>query len=216
VNGRTPPKLAAWLLDKLGYLRHSPALFGDLLEEYHSGRSKAWYWRQTAGLIATGTRAKASEALLREFAILFAAQALLDWLLWRVRGVVLRDAFRRVPVLMEYATTELKWVEPGTSWMVRRGLAHPGVIKRSGPEALFGFIIVSPFHVVFGQRCKKRSCRVRERTFEPCVQPGLQSIYGNGSHLWRGTLVFARLRGQQTVLGTNRNERRAFRQLSEK
>lgn len=88
MKNRTPPKLAAWLLDKLGYLRRNPALFGDLLEEFHSGRSKAWYWRQTGVVIATGIRANTSEGLVGELAILFAVQALLDCLLWRVRSEV--------------------------------------------------------------------------------------------------------------------------------
>jgi len=93
VNGPNPPKMAAWLLDKLGYLQHNPALFGDLQEEFRSGRSKAWYWRQTAVVILTGIRANASEGLLREFAILFLVQALLDCLLWRVRGKVIMGNF---------------------------------------------------------------------------------------------------------------------------
>ena len=49
-----PPVLANWLLDRLGYTSQNPALAGDLLEEFHSGRSIAWYWRQTLMVIATG------------------------------------------------------------------------------------------------------------------------------------------------------------------
>jgi hypothetical protein len=40
----TPPKPAAWLLDRLGI---APPLVGDLLEEFQTGRSRLWFWRQT-------------------------------------------------------------------------------------------------------------------------------------------------------------------------
>ena len=51
---RQPPALAAWLLDRLGYTRQNAALAGDLLEEYRSGRSPAWFWRQTLMVIVNG------------------------------------------------------------------------------------------------------------------------------------------------------------------
>ena len=47
----TPPKAANWLLDRLGI---DPALVGDLLEESQSGRSQAWFWRQTFRAVASG------------------------------------------------------------------------------------------------------------------------------------------------------------------
>jgi len=51
---RRPPALANWLLDRLGCTRRNPALAGDLLEEFRSGRSAAWYWRQTLVVVANG------------------------------------------------------------------------------------------------------------------------------------------------------------------
>ncbi len=51
---RRPPALANWLLDRLGYARQNAALAGDLLEEFRSGRSAAWYWRQTLVVVANG------------------------------------------------------------------------------------------------------------------------------------------------------------------
>jgi len=52
--------LATWMLDHLT-LGRNESLSGDLLEELHSGRSTAWYWRQTLVSIAitlsTRTRA---------------------------------------------------------------------------------------------------------------------------------------------------------------
>jgi hypothetical protein len=39
-----PPVLATWLLEL--FANHNPALVGDLLEEYQTGRSALWFWRQ--------------------------------------------------------------------------------------------------------------------------------------------------------------------------
>jgi hypothetical protein len=44
---RYPPRLATWILQRLGTI--DEALVGDLNEAYGDGRSRAWYWRQ-AGL----------------------------------------------------------------------------------------------------------------------------------------------------------------------
>jgi len=51
---RRPPVMADWLLERLGYTRQNEPLAGDLLEEFRSGRSAGWYWRQTLGVIAHG------------------------------------------------------------------------------------------------------------------------------------------------------------------
>ena len=84
MNPRTPPRLATWLLEKLGFSRRSPALIGDLVEELHSGRSRAWYWRQTAIVIAKGFRRQAfSATLLSVAAVFFAVLALIDYIFWR-------------------------------------------------------------------------------------------------------------------------------------
>jgi hypothetical protein len=40
---RKPPRLANWLLDHSGVARQNPPLAGDLLEEFRSGRSAAWF-----------------------------------------------------------------------------------------------------------------------------------------------------------------------------
>ena len=43
---RNPPALAVWL-NRLGVSEGNEPLAGDLLEEFRSGRTAGWYWRQT-------------------------------------------------------------------------------------------------------------------------------------------------------------------------
>src|SRR6185312_1798393 len=42
----SPPRLATWLLEKLGSPYCAESLAGDLLEQWRAGRGNAWYWRQ--------------------------------------------------------------------------------------------------------------------------------------------------------------------------
>jgi hypothetical protein len=44
---RKPPALAHWMLCRWTTGRYKDALIGDLIEQYHSDRGRAWYWRQT-------------------------------------------------------------------------------------------------------------------------------------------------------------------------
>jgi len=79
---RRPPRLAIWVLKSLGFIRRNPALIGDLLEEFRSGRSTAWYWRQTANLIFTWIRRNGIHDL-PGVAMVFALLAGIDFMFWR-------------------------------------------------------------------------------------------------------------------------------------
>jgi hypothetical protein len=54
MSREVPPPIATWLLEHLAPGERNDALAGDLCEEFHSGRSPAWYWRQVLSAIALG------------------------------------------------------------------------------------------------------------------------------------------------------------------
>jgi hypothetical protein len=46
VNKPAPPRFALYLLDRWGSPYHRESLVGDVIEQWHQGRSAAWCWRQ--------------------------------------------------------------------------------------------------------------------------------------------------------------------------
>ncbi len=66
---REPPQLAAWLLEHGIPGDPDPALAGDLLEDYRSGRSEGWFWRQALSAWLVGWVKYLSE---RRFLLVFA------------------------------------------------------------------------------------------------------------------------------------------------
>ena len=55
---RPPPIFATWLLQHVANQYQRDAFIGDLIEEYGSGRSLAWYWRQVGlAVLASGCEA---------------------------------------------------------------------------------------------------------------------------------------------------------------
>jgi hypothetical protein len=50
----SPPRLAAWLLDRLTSGPKRESLIGDLAEQYRHDRSTGWYWRQVLTAILVG------------------------------------------------------------------------------------------------------------------------------------------------------------------
>jgi hypothetical protein len=69
-----PPVVATWLLDHFGPGPGNDAILGDLIEQYRSGRPRAWYWQQVITAIAVGAwKEIASHKLLacRAFVIMW-------------------------------------------------------------------------------------------------------------------------------------------------
>jgi len=57
MSERVPPKFALWLLKQWGSPYYSESLAGDLIEQYHEGRSRAWCWGQvTAAIVIARAR----------------------------------------------------------------------------------------------------------------------------------------------------------------
>jgi len=50
-----PPRLATWILKRLGSTVIEDALVGDLFEAYQTRRSPFWYWREVGVAIGAGT-----------------------------------------------------------------------------------------------------------------------------------------------------------------
>jgi hypothetical protein len=120
MNLRKPPRLASWLLNRLGFPESNPPLAGDMLEEFQSGRSRAWYWRQTIGVIAARARNNARDSRDGLIAVFFGwfAQAIIAGILWRFHlpspipmfGVAFRIAIVPVPLIvgLTYGKSGLK------------------------------------------------------------------------------------------------------------
>jgi hypothetical protein len=54
---RSPPGLATWLLRHFASDYQRDALVGDLIEQYHQGRGRYWYWKQVfVALVVAGAR----------------------------------------------------------------------------------------------------------------------------------------------------------------
>ena len=77
--------VATWMLEHLAFGSDDEALSGDLLEELHSGRSAAWYWRQVLSAIGAGILRRSGTYALP---LLFAAAWSTLYPAWRAIGRV--------------------------------------------------------------------------------------------------------------------------------
>jgi hypothetical protein len=62
---RAPPRIATWLLERLGPAYRNESLVGDLFEEYQQDRTHVWYWRQVIMAIFIGQASSARRLLPR-------------------------------------------------------------------------------------------------------------------------------------------------------
>jgi hypothetical protein len=76
MSRNSPPLLASWMLEHFTLGCRNEALTGDLLEEFRSGRSARWYWRQVLGAIIIGlSRAAGNQGTAALFALLWSMLA---------------------------------------------------------------------------------------------------------------------------------------------
>lgn len=52
MNSRAAPRVANWLLERVGGRARFEPLIGDLVEQFEEGRPRLWYWRQVVGTLA--------------------------------------------------------------------------------------------------------------------------------------------------------------------
>jgi len=76
VTTRSPPRLATWLLEGLGSGARMGELIGDLTEQFATGRSRLWYWRQASAALVLDLR-----RTLRLHGLSFAAAVLAGYAL---------------------------------------------------------------------------------------------------------------------------------------
>ncbi len=70
MNRTDPPRFATWMLEHLTLADRDGPLTGDLVEDFRTGRSHGWYWRQVIAAIVFGW---IRSIFHHRFALLFAA-----------------------------------------------------------------------------------------------------------------------------------------------
>jgi hypothetical protein len=103
-----PPRFATWVLERLAPRLKRQSLLGDLIEQYHNGRSAAWYRRQVLTAILTGAGADIRDHKLlavRALAVCWTAlyfvasftgalhQSLFRWAMTPWKSEILRQAW---------------------------------------------------------------------------------------------------------------------------
>jgi hypothetical protein len=94
-----PPRLAAWLLERLSSGYHRESLVGDLFEQYAGGRTRFWYWRQVLiAIFIAGKRAVAPRLLDTARRVFFHLTAEVSVVLGMVTVI---DEYRRTHAFRE-------------------------------------------------------------------------------------------------------------------
>jgi hypothetical protein len=113
---RQPPALAAWLLKRFVSGYRSESLTGDLFEEYQTGRTRGWYWREVIAALLLSAWRDTYRACLRhavQIALLIAPTALTVWLVllsWRDPGLCPAPQLLRNVGITEFVIALVVWL----------------------------------------------------------------------------------------------------------
>jgi len=192
VTTRSPPRLAAWLLEELGSNARLEELLGDLSEQFAAGRSRLWYWRQATGALLLdlrqGLRTHALSflgAVLAGYAItavwVFANEVMFGALYQSLDASAHPDSLMRFLGLRaaQASTTVLVFV---SSWLVMRiHRAHPRAVLVTFVAAVIAPRLPGIAHLVIGviEGTQSRSVLVPE-----IVRMSLQAVYTPLIGLW--------------------------------
>jgi hypothetical protein len=133
-----PPRLATAVLKRLASGPKRESLIGDLIEQYQSGRSPVWYWRQVLAAIVAGAVSD-----LRSHKLLTVRVVIFAWALWWAFGYYLEEPLSRMTGvsvqnwLLVSGHETLRW------WWLRLGL--PDLLFYQFAYAVIGFLVVR-FH----------------------------------------------------------------------
>jgi hypothetical protein len=76
---RELPLVATWLLLHFGSSAYAESLAGDLIEQFHQGRSRWWYWRQVAIALVPSRAIALVRALVGTVALIMLGAGTLSW-----------------------------------------------------------------------------------------------------------------------------------------
>lgn len=140
MSARRVPTAAAWLLKVFKVTENNPPLIGDLNEEFLSGHSSVWLWRQVLAAIVFGIgkeiyghRMPIGAILTGEVAVLLSSSAL---------AVAMESRWFLTAVLSRFPSAEWYWVaSPAIAclaggWIVFRFQAE----RRSALVLLFAIL----------------------------------------------------------------------------
>ena len=112
MNTAHPPAMAMRLLALVGSTPNHQALVGDLVEQYREGRSRAWFWRQTAAALLRamagdirGHKLLALRAIAVGWGLYFAFSFPVNYASRLLRGVILT----RLSEIGEYSFSSTFW-----------------------------------------------------------------------------------------------------------
>jgi hypothetical protein len=109
-----PPRLATWLLERLGSTIVEAALVGDLFEAYQTRRSPFWYWRQVVAAIGVGAYRDARHHLPVAIGAAVSGLCIAAAPVWLLTATS-ADALSNVPLPL--------WTQVPTAWLVVFGSA---------------------------------------------------------------------------------------------